>query len=170
MINRFGFTLVEMLITTVVATILLALAVPSYLSFTASNSILNASNQFATAVNYARMEAIRLGVPVGVCPAQTTAGTSCGSANNWTNGWIVFTDADANNQIGNSSDRRSVTQPLENQITVTTTSNIILYNNMGALLSAPMTLLISATTCEGDAARLHTITASGQLIVDNVAC
>jgi len=88
-----GFTLVELMMTLVIASIVMTLAVPSMRDLIQNNRITGQVNEMVTAFNLARMEAIRRGSPVSVCASTDQA--SCSGANNWATGWIVFTDTNA---------------------------------------------------------------------------
>jgi type IV fimbrial biogenesis protein FimT len=56
------------------------------------------ANDFMTALNLARSEAVKRGRPVTVC--RSTDGASCsGSGVNWETGWIVFTDANGDGVV-----------------------------------------------------------------------
>ena len=88
---RNGFTLIELIVTIAVAGILLALAVPSFQSLLLSNRITAQTNDLVSDLAFARSEAIKRGVTVTACFANTP--TTCGAGTNWTAGWIVFVDA-----------------------------------------------------------------------------
>lgn len=62
-----GFTLVELMITIAVAAILLAIAIPGFRDLILRNELTTATNDWVAAVNLARSEAVRRGVPVVVC-------------------------------------------------------------------------------------------------------
>ncbi|HUN92264.1 MAG TPA: GspH/FimT family pseudopilin [Burkholderiaceae bacterium] len=62
-----GLTLVELLVTMVIAAILLAYGVPSLQSFVASNQLATSANELVASLNLARSEAVRTSAPVGVC-------------------------------------------------------------------------------------------------------
>lgn len=88
-----GFTLIEMLTTVSVAAILFAIAVPSFVRLTVSNTLVNYTNDLVSTVNFARSEAIRRGSTVVIC--SSTNGTSCSGADDtWSEGWIVFANSD----------------------------------------------------------------------------
>ena len=91
-----GFTLVELMITLVIASIVLTMAVPGMRNLIQNNRITGQVNEMVTAFNLARIEAIRRGSPVSVCASSDRA--SCSGANDWASGWIVFADA---NSTGN---------------------------------------------------------------------
>lgn len=79
--NLRGFTLIELMITVAVGTILLTMAVPSFNSLIRDNRLTTQANEFISALNLARSEAIKRGLNVTVTP----------SAGNWNNGWTVAT-------------------------------------------------------------------------------
>lgn len=88
-----GFTLVELMVTIVIAGILLTIGVPSLISIyegvRANNNIEKIHNIMA----FARNQAISYGTTVNVCPFASA--TSCGSTTDWSGGIRVFiTDAD----------------------------------------------------------------------------
>lgn len=70
-----GFTLLELIVTVAVAAVLLALAVPSFQNMIASNALSTASNDFVSALNLARMQAIKGSGEVLFC-GQANAGTT----------------------------------------------------------------------------------------------
>jgi type IV fimbrial biogenesis protein FimT len=88
-----GFTAVELLATISIVAISTAVAVPSMRSFMQNNRAATDANALITALNYARSESVTRGVPVTVCASED--GESCSDDNDWTTGWIVFTDVNA---------------------------------------------------------------------------
>lgn len=81
-----GFTMVELMITIVIAAILTAIAVPSFRNIILSNRLTSTANDIVSALNVARMEAIKLNAPVQFCSNSSSANTSdklgggCGTA------------------------------------------------------------------------------------------
>lgn len=86
-----GFTLVELMVTVSIASILLAVAVPSYQSIMRESRLTTQANELMTALHYARSEAVKRGMRVTIC--KSANGASCGG--NWSDGWIVFNDTGA---------------------------------------------------------------------------
>jgi len=82
-----GFTLVELMVVIAVAAILVGLAVPGLRNLMAANQALGITDSFASALNEARSEAGKLGVPVALT---TTGGLS------WGAGWNMFVDTNGN--------------------------------------------------------------------------
>lgn len=78
--NARGFTLVELMVTVIIASILLSIAVPSFTNLIRRNQITTYANEFGTAVNLARSEAAKRGTSVSITSNNGT---------DWTQGWNV---------------------------------------------------------------------------------
>ena len=91
-----GLTLLELLITMVLAAIIAALAAPSFFSLIKNNQISSARTSLLAGIQLARAEALERKTPVTICAS--THGGGCGG--DWTDGWIVFTDIDSSGSIG----------------------------------------------------------------------
>ncbi len=86
-----GFTLVELMITLVLAAILLSIGIPSYQSLIQNNRRVTAVNELVSGLHLARNEAFKRNRTVSVCPSAD--GMICGGS--WAAGWLVFVNADA---------------------------------------------------------------------------
>ena len=75
-----GFTLMEMMVTLIIAAILTSIAVPSFTNLIRRNQITTYANEFATSVNLARSEAIKRGRSISITSNNGT---------DWTQGWNV---------------------------------------------------------------------------------
>ena len=71
-----GFTMIELLMTIVVAGILLGIAMPAFRSFVHNDRDIGQINSLVASLQYARSEAIKLASPNGitVCPSANRAG------------------------------------------------------------------------------------------------
>ena len=78
-----GFTLVELMVTIAVATILMMVAVPNYVTFQRNAQLSEAVSNFMSAVNAARGNAIKQGRNTYMIPLVGT---------DWASGWRVYTD------------------------------------------------------------------------------
>jgi type IV fimbrial biogenesis protein FimT len=84
-----GFTMVELMVTVAVASILLAVAVPSFNQMIVSGRLTAQANELVTALSLARSEGIKRNANVTFCRAATSNSTVCVTqAGNWQN-WIV---------------------------------------------------------------------------------
>ena len=97
-----GFTLIELMVVVALAAILLALAVPSFSAMLASYRTSAQLNGWIGDAQYARAEAIKRGQTVHMCISSNSTGAapSCTSgASDWSVGWIVWQDVNANGNV-----------------------------------------------------------------------
>jgi type IV fimbrial biogenesis protein FimT len=88
-----GFTLVELLMTIALASILMAIAVPSFNQLVVGSRLTTQANELVAAINLARSEAIKRNANISLCRANSATATACSaSAGNWQH-WIVRTGA-----------------------------------------------------------------------------
>lgn len=101
-----GFTLIETLMVVSITAILLAITIPSMRSMIEKSSVSSAVNAFSTAVNLTRVEAIKRGISVVMCPSTNadTADPSClSNGSDWSGGWIIFTDRLKSNSFSSAN-------------------------------------------------------------------
>lgn len=169
-----GFTLIELLVTIAVAGVLLAIAVPNFADLMRNNRSEATANEFVSALNLARGEAVKRGARVSLCPSAN--GTSC-SGTAWQSGWIVFVDTAASDTtstavVGTVLNRRAA-MPSGATVTATgtatITTNFIRYSGLGF---APVrtNIRVQTTGCSGSNARTIAISASGRVSVQKDAC
>lgn len=82
-----GFTLVELMVTLVVAAVVLGIAVPNFTGMVNSSRLAAQANELVTGIQLARSEAIRLNRQVRFCGS--TDGVNCVAAGDWTQ-WLVL--------------------------------------------------------------------------------
>lgn len=93
-----GFTLIELLVTLSIAAVLLAVAVPNFITFIQNNRLTSQANDLVSMLNYARSEAIKRGTRITVCGRASN--TACTATVNWDSGLLVFNDTDGNGTVG----------------------------------------------------------------------
>lgn len=91
-----GFTLVELMVTLLLAAIVLSYGVPGFRSLILNNRQSTQMNNFLTALMLARSEAVKRHQSITLCKSANS--TSCTNAGGWEQGWIVFNDPN-NNRI-----------------------------------------------------------------------
>lgn len=115
-----GFTLIELMITLVIFTVLMALAAPTFSRFLESNRLTGAANDLIADLNLARSESIKRAANVTVC--QSSNGSGCTSSiTGWSSGWIVT--------AGSTLIRAHDALPAS--ISMTASAHTITYQNQG---------------------------------------
>lgn len=98
-----GITALELLVTMAIIAVLLASGVPAIKNYSWNLRLRSAMDLLHTDLNLARGRAIGDNIQTVICPANNSLHCSGDSA--WQNGWIVFTDINADR-------RRQTTEPL----------------------------------------------------------
>jgi type IV fimbrial biogenesis protein FimT len=90
--NGSGFTMIELMLTIAIVAIVMSIAIPNFTTTIKNNRLTTQANDFVTALNIARSEAVKRGYQVTLC--KSTNGTACVTTGNWAQGWIIFADQD----------------------------------------------------------------------------
>ena len=92
--RQFGFTLIELMVTLVIAAILVSIAVPNMRTFIQNGRLSTQVNDFISDITLARSEAIKRGTNVALCAS--TSGTACPAlaSSTWGIGHMIFVDLD----------------------------------------------------------------------------
>ena len=94
-----GFSLIELAVTLVVASIVISIAVSSFRNTTRRNNLTVHINAFVGAMQFARSEAIKRGVSVTIHEGRFTGGSW---VDEWRDGWEIFVDPERDgNKDGN---------------------------------------------------------------------
>lgn len=100
-----GLTLVELMVTVVVAIVLLGAGLPLMRGMLSSNQLLTESNALVNILNLARSQAVTEGRTAVVC-AEASAGVCASGADApWENGYFAFTDVDGDGVYDPGPDR-----------------------------------------------------------------
>ncbi|GGB60175.1 GspH/FimT family pseudopilin [Shewanella inventionis] len=112
-----GFTLVEVMVTVVIAAILITVAVPSLNSLYEGIRARSAISTIESSLVFARSQAVSYGSRVSVCPMTST---SCGT--DWTQGFSVFID---NGTIGAIDTTNGITDTVLRKVDAFHSNDII---------------------------------------------
>jgi type IV fimbrial biogenesis protein FimT len=157
-----GFTLFELMITVGVAAIILSIGVPGFTSFIANTRASTYTNDLVLALNLARGEATRRGVPVSVC--SSTDAVTCNGTADWTTGWIVLAPGPVVIR------RWGALNGGPNVIAAPGGQTQVQFQPRGALAGADVTLEVRIPNCSGDRGRDVTINRTGRVSASRVAC
>lgn len=96
-----GVTLIELMVVVAITAILAAVAVPQFTQFIGSRAIDAQVSALASSMRLARSEALKRNIPVTLCPsaAPEVANPTCAGGQEWSTGWLVFTDLGVSGQI-----------------------------------------------------------------------
>lgn len=111
-----GFTLIELMITLVVAAIVLTIGIPSFSDFVKNNRLVGYVNEFVAAAHLARSEAIKRRRYGYICASSDQS--SCTGGTNWGVGWITWID-DNGDGTPQSSELLRVRQTLDATVSYT---------------------------------------------------
>lgn len=101
-----GFTLIELMIVLVIATVLFGVAVPAVSSSLEAARSFDARSSLLASLSTASNRAAVTGTRAVLCPSPN--GGRCVDSVDWSQGWIVFLDADGDREV--DSDERVLQQ------------------------------------------------------------
>jgi type IV fimbrial biogenesis protein FimT len=89
-----GFTLIELMVTLLVAAIVMGVGIPAFTEFISTNRMAASVNDITTALHVARTEAVKRRANVTLCPSANwdSAAPTCAAGGSFEDGWIVFVD------------------------------------------------------------------------------
>lgn len=131
-----GFTVIELMITLLVAAILAAIAAPSFSDIIKNNRLTTQINELQASLGITRSEAITRNVSITMC--RSSNGTGC--SGNWQNGWIAFIDSNFDGNVGGEEVLRVHGRlSVNNTLAFTQATNRVTYAPDGVVRSGPGT-------------------------------
>lgn len=142
-----GFSIIELMIVLVIASILVAAAGPGFMDLLGNNRTISEVYTLRATLNNARTEALARRAPVVVCP--TTDGLACADSDDWSTGYMVFVDTDDNNIADSSNPDEEVIQfengPRSVDLAFSNSDNRVRFGAQGSALGSEGTF----TFCDG---------------------
>lgn len=151
-----GFTLIELMAAVAVLAVLLTLGLPSFEDFIRRLRLSGAMGDLIGDLNLARGEAIKRNARVLVCP-KSAASDTCAPNMNWTNGWIVCYDANADDICDPNPLR--IRSRLHSTLTLNSPVMSVRFNSIGAANVAAIFTL--SGTWSGSTPRTGEVMTSG---------
>lgn len=175
-----GFTVIELMVVVVVVGVLASLAAPSFQAMIANNKIATYSEELTSAMNFARIEAVKRSTSVSLC--RTTDGENCASAGDWNTGFLVYVDT--------ASETAATTSMAANGLLKVYPSvaakggvidvkrngsaiGFVRFTSLGTLaknVSGDATFGVSFKNCKGNQKRVTTLKSSGIASTARQAC
>lgn len=156
-----GFTLVELMITVAIAAIVMTIGIPSFRDTIRENRLTTYNNQFITALNLARSEAINLGLTVTLCSSD---GVTC-KTGGYQQGWIVFRNRSGGANPANAAAIIRVFEQLPEGMTLTGSVDSVSFTSLGITSTAGTWNL-----CKDGKGRGVEVTALGRIRSNTVTC
>ena len=128
-----GMTITEVLLFLFIGAVMMSYAAPNFQSLIINNRTISATNMVVSALNTARSEAIKRGLPVTACASTDFA--TC-TASGWHDGWMVFTDAPLPGVIDGPDEVLRTQQAVEVDITLATGPTSLRFAANGSLADA----------------------------------
>lgn len=156
-----GVTLFELMIVIAIVAIIALIGIPAMNASLENASVRTVSTDFTASLNYARTEAIKRDTPVSICPSQDTVNyTSCGTAADWTNGWITFIDPAGDGTL--TAENRLEIRDSFNNVLMTTTAARITYQGRGFVSAGATNYTIRGVSASVNYARLIELSTTGR--------
>jgi type IV fimbrial biogenesis protein FimT len=146
--QNLGFTLIELIITMVIAAIVVTIGVPSFRNIILNNTRVAQVNEFVGALNLARSEAAKSGLRATICRSADGATCATDTTGVWGSGWIVYVDRNQDSSLS-SGETIKVQGSIPQSFTLQTSGALtqsVTYLANGTLFSPGS---IDAATCQG---------------------
>lgn len=174
-----GFTLIELMMVLLILAVMLGVAGPSFQDSLQRNRMQSTVSEVATAISFARAEAVIRSEPVAMCPTIDTA--TC-SGSSWETGWLLFVDngvgtggAASDGTINGSEELLRIGDPAPAGVTIRSvnfpsTANLVFQDNGRVLQNISGTITIcdarGVTSARGI---IVEVSGQGRRAVDNDA-
>jgi len=99
-----GFTLIELMVVIAVLAITVMVAVPSMRGLIHRNQLRTETSRLLSAINLTRSEAISRNAVVSLCPSAFSTDGIAVCSRSYSDGWIVFTNADRDRVVDKDVD------------------------------------------------------------------
>lgn len=157
--NNKGFTLIELMITLIIFSIVVALGAPSFSRMITNNAVNTDRDTLFNSLVYARTEAIKRSETVSICKSVNL--TACDSSASWTDGWVVFEDSNGDGAATGDTILR-VHEALKRNISVTFSGgDSVTFDGLGRAANSG-TFSLSHSSGNADFDRTVVLTATGR--------
>lgn len=167
-----GLTLVELLVTMVLAVVLLGIGVPAFGSLVLDTRLTTTTNRLVAALHTTRSEAVRHNARATLC--KSSDGVYCVEDGGWDQGWIVFLDTAGDALRSDGDPLLAAGDPAMDGITIIGNAPVqryVSYVGLGATRRVSGALQMGTiNVCAGDAGRQIVISRTGRIRVQQGGC
>jgi type IV fimbrial biogenesis protein FimT len=162
--------MIELMSTLGILGVVTALAVPNFRDFMLNNRAADEANALVGALNLARSEAVTRGTPVSVCASDD--GEACvADGTSWADGWIVFTDADADGNADGADTVLRVQDALREGSSLESDALFVNYAATGFIGTAGATLFdLEVEGCTNMHNRSIALNPQGRTVISRTEC
>lgn len=171
-----GFTTIELMTTLAVVAVAVSIAIPSFKSQILNNRSVALGEDIASAINAARVEAVKRADRVSICASKS--GTACDGT--WTDGFILFIDGVKKDKEATPTVKTILkVWPYQDSAAVVTVKSgsedvaFIRYTGLGTLARVkdkPIEILTYMKKCTNKSARKISVGFSGLVSVERADC
>jgi type IV fimbrial biogenesis protein FimT len=167
--NNKGFTLLELLVTVSITAILLAVGVPSYVTFIDNNRVTSQANNLLYGFNMARSEAIKRGAEVRLVSV---------TGSDWSGGWNLVADTNNDSDYVDAADILMQWEALNGDgslaiaATNSPTDTYVAFSSRGSLSpsNASFILTLEPGDCDAIDSRIISLQPSGRGAISHGVC
>ncbi|WP_188150140.1 GspH/FimT family pseudopilin [Teredinibacter waterburyi] len=125
-----GFSVIELMIVLSIASILLMVAIPSFVETTARSAIRTSVNELATELSMARNAAVTRSSSVSLCPSDVSITPQACDNGDWNEGWLTFYDDDGDGTLDAGEILIRIHDALGSRVDITL-DNTVTFNSRG---------------------------------------
>ena len=151
-----------------VLAVLLGVGLPSFFDFVRNNRLTAQTNDFVNALNLTRSEALKRADAVTICASSD--GATCSGSANWSTGWIVFADPNANGTLDGSEVAIQQWPGTTGGITLNALARTFIQYTGTGMSNGTETFSLLKPGCQGNHARQIAISITGRVSSSTVAC
>lgn len=175
---KLGFTIVELLITLVIAGILAAFAFPAFQNFIKDNRLKTRTAEMVSHLQLARSEAAKQKIRTTICSSTDieqdppVANPDCTAGASWEQGWIVWSDRNGDGALDPDTEILKSTGPSGQAVTINAGTDTMAYLPDGTAVT-PGGGAVQFTFCDdrtGESGRQITIALTGRAESERFAC
>jgi len=173
-LHQRGFTIIELMVTLLIAAVLVAVGLPSFGKFMERTRITSTTNDYIFSLHKARSEAVKRVTGTGLCPSTNSmeVDAACDGGKPYSSGWIVYADT---NNSGDFDKDEEILHRMEARTDgfVFTTPDVfaeqIYFDQSGNSVNSsdlPISGTVSITYAGGSLGRNVIVSANGRVVAE----